>query len=55
VLYGEQVEDFRQSFDWLTSFTASCYAILPEVKAGSRAIPSAVELLTALPVLSLPE
>jgi len=40
---------------WRGAVWAACYAILAEVEAGSRAIPSAVELLTALPVLSLPE
>lgn len=39
---------------WRSLVWAKCYAILDEVNAGTRAIPTDDELIAALPVLSLP-
>lgn len=40
---------------WRSEVWATCYAILDEVKAGMREIPTDEELIAALPVLALPE
>lgn len=40
---------------WRSEVWATCYAILDEVKAGTREIPTDEELIAALPVLVLPE
>lgn len=40
---------------WRGDVWASCYTMMAEVQAGTRPVPTAVELLAALPVLVLPE
>ena len=40
---------------WRDAVWAACYAIMAGVKAGDRAIPTAEELIAAMPVMTWPE
>lgn len=39
---------------WRSSVWAGCQSIMAEVKAGTRPVPTAAELIAALPVLAMP-